>query len=249
MAAELIATTRTKKVYRDGDKAIKVFNADFPKAEVLSEALITARIEETGGIDVPRVLEVGVYENQWSITFDFIEGKTMQQLMDENPDKLPEYMEKMVDLHLSIMAKQCPLLNKLKDKMSRQISEIEELDEIARYDMRNRLDSMPKHTKLCHGDFNPSNIIVREDGSMCVIDWVHATQRNASADVARTYLLFCLEDQKKADMYMDLFCKKTNTAKKYVQSWLPIVAAAQLTKKRPEETELLQKWANVCDYQ
>ena len=143
MAAELIATTRTKKVYRDGDKAIKVFNADFPKAEVLNEALITARIEETGGIDVPRVLEVGVYENQWSITFDFIEGKTLQQLMDENPDKLPEYMEKMVDLHLSIMAKQCPLLNKLKDKMSRQISEIEELDEITRYDMRTRLDSMP----------------------------------------------------------------------------------------------------------
>ena len=249
MAAELIATTRTKKVYRDGDKAIKVFNADFPKAEVLNEALITARIEETGGIDVPRVLEVGVYENQWSITFDFIEGKTLQQLMDENPDKLPEYMEKMVDLHLSIMAKQCPLLNKLKDKMSRQISEIEELDEITRYDRRPWLDSIQKQKKLCQGDFNPPNFILIYVGSMCVIDWVHATQGNASADVARTYLLFCLEDQKKADMYMDLFCKKTNTAKKYVQSWLPIVAAAQLTKKRPEETELLQKWANVCDYQ
>ena len=35
MAAELIATTATKKVYRDGDKAIKVFNADFPKAVYL----------------------------------------------------------------------------------------------------------------------------------------------------------------------------------------------------------------------
>ena len=48
---------------------------------------------------------------------------------------------------------------------------------------------------------------------------------------------------------MDIFCKKTGTAKKYVQTWLPIVAAAQLSKKRPEEVELLQKWANVCDYQ
>ena len=57
------------------------------------------------------------------------------------------------------------------------------------------------------------------------------------------------QDQKKADMYMDIFCKKTGTAKKYVQTWLPIVAAAQLSKKRPEEVELLQKWANVCDYQ
>ena len=92
MAAELIATTATKEVYRDGDKAIKVFNADFPKAEVLNEALITARVEEVGGVDVPKILEVGVFEGKWSITYEFIEGKTLQQLMDENPDKLPEYL-------------------------------------------------------------------------------------------------------------------------------------------------------------
>ena len=209
MAAQLIATTATKKVFRDGDKAIKVFNADFPKADVLNEALITARVEEVGGINVPKVLEVGVFEGKWSITFDFIEGKTLQQLMDENPDKLPEYMENMVDLHLSILSKQCPLLNKLKDKMSRQILDTEELEDVTRYDMRTQLDSMPKHTKLCHGDFNPSNIVVTDDGTMFVLDWVHATQGNASADVARTYLLFCLQDQNKADMYMNLFCKKT----------------------------------------
>ena len=249
MAAELIATTATKKVFHDEDKAIKVFNSDFPKTEVLSEALISARVEEVGGILVPRVLEVGVFDHQWSITFDFIEGKTLQQLMDENPDKLPEYMEQMVDLHLNILSKQCPLLNKLKDKISKQIQDIEELEDVTKYDMRTQLDSMPKHTKLCHGDFNPTNIIVKDDGSMYVLDWVHATQGNASADVARTYLLFCLQDQKKADMYMNLFCKKTGTAKKYVQSWLPIVAAAQLSKKRPEEAELLQKRAGVCDYQ
>lgn len=249
MGAEVIATTATKTVYRDGDKAIKVFHEDFPKAEVLNEALITARVEETGGIKVPKVLEVGVFEGKWSITFEFIEGKTLEQLMEEHPDQLPNYMEKMVDLHLSVMAKQCPLLNKLKDKMARQISDIEELGDVTRYDMQTRLDSMPKHTKLCHGDFNPTNIIVKDDGTFYVIDWVHATQGNASADVARTYLLFCLKDQKKADMYMDLFCKKTGTAKKYVQSWLPIVAAAQLSKKRPEEAELLNEWANVFEYQ
>lgn len=249
MGAEVIATTVTKTVYRDGDKAIKVFHEDFPKAEVLNEALITARVEETGGIKVPKVLEVGVFEGKWSITFEFIEGKTLEQLMEEHPDQLPDYMEKMVDLHLSVMAKQCPLLNKLKDKMARQISDIEELGDVTRYDMQTRLDSMPKHTKLCHGDFNPTNIIVKDDGTFYVIDWVHATQGNASADVARTYLLFCLKDQKKADMYMDLFCKKTGTAKKYVQSWLPIVAAAQLSKKRPEEAELLNEWANVFEYQ
>lgn len=247
--AELIATTKTKKVFRDGDKAIKVFNADFPKGDVLNEAMISARVEEVGQILVPKVLEVGVFEGKWSITFEFIEGKTLKQLMEENPEKLPEYMDKMVDLHLNILTRQCPSLSKLKDKISIQIHEIDDLNDVTKYDMRTQLDSMPKHYKLLHGDFNPSNIIVKEDGSMYVLDWVHASQGNASADVARTYLLFCLCDQKKADMYMNLFCQKTGTAKKYVQSWLPIVAAAQLSKKRPEESELLQQWAGVCDYQ
>lgn len=250
MARELISTNATKSVYRDGDKAIKVFCKGFPKAEVLNEAVISARIEEIGDINIPATLAVEVdADGCWAITKDFIEGKTLKQLMDENPDKLDEYLNQMVDLQLTIHSKTCPLLNKLKDKMARQISEIEELNPVNRYDLLTRLDSTPKHKKLCHGDFQPSNIIVAPDGRMFVLDWVHATQGNASADVARTYLLFCLDDQKTADKYMDLFCKKTGTDKRYVQQWLPLVAAAQLTKKRPEEAELLQRWLNVCDYQ
>ncbi len=250
MARELISQNATKSVYRDGNKAIKVFCKGFPKAEVLNEALISARVEAVGGINIPSILEVSVDEDGcWAITKDFIDGKTLQELMDENPDKVDEYLNQMVDLQLMIHSKTCPLLNKLKDKMARQISEIEELNPVNRYDLMTRLDSTPKHVKLCHGDFQPSNIIVKDDGTMYVLDWVHATQGNASADVARTYLLLCLDDENKAEKYMDLFCQKTGTDKRYVQQWLPLVAAAQLTKKRPEELELLHRWLDVCDYQ
>ena len=41
----------------------------------------------------------------------------------------------------------------------------------------------------------------------------------------------------------------TGTAKKYIQKWLPVVAAAQSVKGRPEERELLLKWVNVVDYE
>ena len=104
-----------------------------------------------------------------------------------------------------------------------------------------RLQGVPLHTKLCHGDFRPSNIIVDKDGNYHIIDWVHATKGNASADVARTYLILALSDMEAADWYLDKFCEKTDTKKKYVQDWLPMVAAAQLTKKRPEEQALLEK--------
>ena len=72
-----------------------------------------------------------------------------------------------------------------------------QLDDNLRYELMTRLDGMPKHTKLCHGDFDPSNIIVGNDGKWYVVDWVHASQGNASADVARTYLLLSLKDKRK----------------------------------------------------
>ena len=51
--------------------------------------------------------------------------------MKENPDKRDEYLNQMVELQLMIHSKTCPLLNKLKDKMARQISEMEELDPLS----------------------------------------------------------------------------------------------------------------------
>ena len=61
MARELISKNATKSVYRDGDKAIKSFCKGFPKAEVLNEALVSARVEEIGGINIPATLAVSVH--------------------------------------------------------------------------------------------------------------------------------------------------------------------------------------------
>ena len=192
MARELVFTSEKKTVYRDGSTAIKEFCDGFPKAEVLNEALCNARVEDIEALNVPKILGVSVVDGKWSILKEYVEGKTLQQLMDENPDKLEEYMEGMVDLHLLIHKQACPLLNKLKEKTIRALKSVEQLDDSTRYELMTRLDGMPKHTKLCHGDFNPTNIIVGDDGKWYVIDWVHASQGNASADVARTYLLLSL---------------------------------------------------------
>ncbi|GFI55303.1 hypothetical protein IMSAG013_00345 [Clostridiales bacterium] len=244
----VIAVRARKKVYRDGNKTIKVFDSEYSKADILNEALNQARIEETG-LNIPKIVEVSMVEGKWAIISDYIEGKTLAQLMKENPDRLDDYLNLFVDLQISVHAKRAPLLNKLKDKMNRKISEAQ-LDATTRYDLHTRLESMPKHNKVCHGDFNPSNIIIAEDGTPYILDWSHATQGNASADVARTYLLFRLAgDQEVADKYLDLFCKKSDTAKQYIQKWLPIVAASQSVKGKEEEREFLLSWVDVVDYE
>ena len=173
----------------------------------------------------------------------------MQQLMDEHPEKLDEYLETFVDLQIAVHQKSAPMLVKLKDKMNRKI-ELAQLDDTTKYDLHTRLEGMHKHAKLCHGDFNPSNIIITEDGTPYILDWSHVTQGNASADVARTYLLFCLNKKEDiAKKYLELFCKKSNTERQYVEKWMPIVAASQSVKGNEEEREFLLSWVQVVDYE
>ena len=244
----IIAVRNRKTVYRDGDRCIKVFDENYSKADVLNEALNQARMEETD-LFIPKILEVTTLDGKWVIVSEYIKGKTLAQLMQENPEKKQEYLEKMVDIQMNIHSKKCPLLNKLKDKMNRKISQAE-LDATTRYDLHTRLEGMPKHDKVCHGDFNPSNIIITEDGSACVLDWSHVTQGNASADVARTYLLFWLDgDMESAEEYLRIFCEKSGTPRQYVQKWMPIVAASQSVKGNEKEREFLLEWANVVEYE
>lgn len=235
MEIEKILIERTnKRIYKSGKFVVKEFDTDFSKSDILNEALNQARVEETG-LKIPQLEEVKKIDGKWAIVLDYIEGKTLAEIIENDRKNLEMYMEKFVDIQIEIHSKRSPLLNKLKDKMSRKIDETN-LDATTRYELHTRLEGMPKHNKVCHGDFNPSNIIITPAGDYYVLDWSHATQGNASADVARTYLLFSLKgDKEAAEMYLNMFCKKTDTAKQYVQQWLPIVAASQSVKGNEEE--------------
>jgi tRNA A-37 threonylcarbamoyl transferase component Bud32 len=249
MKFEKVITVRTgKTIYKNGETLVKLFDENYLKSDVLNEALNQSRVEEAG-LNVPKIQEVTKIDGNWAIIMDYVEGKTLADVMAENPDKEDEYLQKFVDLQLKMHEYKVPLLNTLKDKMDRKISGTD-LSATIRYELHTRLGGMPKHKKLCHGDFNPSNIIIGDDGKDYIIDWSHATQGNASADVARTYLLFKLEGKDVlAEKYMNLFCKESDTARQYVDKWLPIVAASQTVKGKPEEREFLLKWVDVVEFE
>ena len=244
----IIVKRKYKTVYRCDDSIVKVFAETHPKSDVFNEALLTARIEETG-LDIPKVKGVLQIDGKWAIEIEYREGKTLEEMMKSDRSNIDKYMSDFVDLQIKVHSQRSPLLKGMKDKITRQINSLKVLDATTRYELLTRLESMPKHSKVCHGDFNPSNVIVGDDGKMAVIDWAHATQGNASADAAMTYLLFALKDQETADLYLNLFCRKTDTARQYVQQWLPIVAASQLAKENKLEKEFLMRWIDVIDYQ
>ena len=181
---KVIAVRNSKTIYRDGDYVIKLFDEGYSKSDILNEALNIARVEETG-LPIPALEEVTKIDGKWAIVTDYAPGKTLAQLMAENPQKKDEYLEKFVDIQIEVQSKTSPLLTRLKEKMKRKIAQTG-LDATTRYELDSRLASMPNHNKLCHGDFNPTNVIISPDGeSYSILDWSHVTQGNASKRASR----------------------------------------------------------------
>lgn len=245
-----IAVRNTKTVFKDNNNVIKLFVENYSKADILNEALNQARVEEGTDLNIPKLVEVTKVENRWALVLEHIEGKTLATLMNENPEKQDEYLELFVKIQLEVLSKQVASLNRIKDKFKRKLTAATNINENARYELLQRLEGMKNHTKLCHGDFNPSNIVIKENGEYFILDWSHATQGNASADAARTYLLFSIQGKTDlAEKYLKLFSEKSNIEESNIQRWIPIVAATQMSKGREEEQEFLSKWIDIVDYE
>lgn len=240
-----------KVVYDLGDKIAKVFNETKPVSDVFNEALNLARINECG-IRSPKALEVTKLEGDeagWALITTKVPGVTLAEKIEAEPQRFGEYLEQFVDLQIEIHGYSSPLLNRQDDKYARMINSLEAINATTRYNLLERLDGLKKGTAVCHGDFNPSNVIVSEDGTLSVCDWAHATQGAPAADVAMTYLLFSLTSKEQAEAYLDTYCERADMAKQIVRQWLPVIAASELARKRKVNEEFLMSWVDVFDYQ
>lgn len=246
-----IAKYAHKTIRRDGDKVLKEFDDTYPKANVFNEALNQVRVEETD-LNIPRILDIMQNDGKWTIVMEYIEGETLAERIEKDPEHIDDYMEQLADLQVNLHTHQAPpLLNSLREKMRRKLASPElKVNPSVRYELQTRLDSMPKHHKLIHGDFEPRNIIFGKDGKVYLIDWSHAARGNASADAAKTYMVIMLKHGKDAaDKYLNEFSLKSNIPKQLIQQWMPIMAASHLLRTNERHKDFLMEWLDVFDYE
>ena len=245
----LVVERGNKRVFDLGDRMAKVFNDTKPVSDVFNEALNLSRINECG-IASPRVLEVSQVDGGgWGILTEKVPGETLADKMAADPSRFYELLERFVDLQVEVHGHRSPLLPRQRDKYMRMINGLGCLNATQRYNLLERLDGMGKQDCVCHGDFNPSNVIEGPDGSLSVCDWAHATQGSPAADAAMTYLLFALTDKQQADAYLELFCDRADVPMQVVRQWMSIVAASELARGRDSDREFLMSWIDVVDYQ
>ena len=145
---ELLKVRPNKKIYREDDKLIKLFDHNIvKKSEVLKEAYSHALVEETG-LSVPKLLYVNNEGEDWAIATEYINGNTIETLMKNDPDNKKKYIDKLVELQMAMSKISCSDLKKLRDKMNDRISH-SGLEATVRYELHVRLDSLPRHNKLC----------------------------------------------------------------------------------------------------
>ena len=245
--ANVLLERTDKVICRDKDTVLKIFGPDYKVSLILNEAMNEARAAETG-LPVAKVLEVLKIRNHWCIRREFIEGETLADVMEKDKKNLTKYLKEFVAIQCQVFAKTSDRMGNLADKLDKQIS-ASPVEKVTRYDLHMKLQSFPRGTALCHGDFNPTNVIITPKGDWRVIDWSHVRLGDPCADVARTYLLFWLSGHvAAAEKYLAIACEALKVQLSDVQKWLPIVAAAEASREQtPKNHELLLHWASVVD--
>ena len=238
----IIAVRNDKTEYRDGDRCIKVFNSEYSKSDVLNEALNQTRANELG-IRVPQISEVGEVNGKWAIISEYIRGKTLAQLISEDKDNVRSHIELFSELQRSVHSKDASAFARLSDGIKRKIS-LSDSDDDEKHWLSVLLEGLSvRDNSLCHGDFNPSNVIISNQGEPYIIDWPHAARGDAAADAAYTYLMFCInEDDALAHTYLDIFSEKSNISKKHIEKWMSVIAVSQSVKGNEKKREFLIDW-------
>ena len=247
--ANVLLERQHKVVTKDADSVLKIFGPEYKVSAILNEAMNEARAAETG-LPVAKVIEVMKLRDHWCIRREWIEGETLADVMAKDKKNLAKYLRQFVAIQCEIFKKTSDRMGNLADKLDKQIS-ASPVEKVTRYDLHMKLQSFPRGTALCHGDFNPTNVIITPKGDWRVIDWSHVRLGDPCADVARTYLLFWLSGHvAAAEKYMELACDALKVPLHEVQKWLPIVAAAESSREQtPKNRELLLHWASVVDYE
>lgn len=247
--AESVAHSAKIEVLELNGIAYKLFDKSFSPTQIFYEALLQTMASEAG-IRVPKIYGIEQIDDRLAILSEYIEGKTVAQLMEEYPGKRDYYLELLANTQLDIHSHTVADIKKLKHKIAREIKALSALDEIKKYELETRLASMPEHNKLCHGNFGPENVVIDEMDNIIVLDWVAAARGNSTADIAKTYLKLTLASTEAAEKYIGIICEKTGIDRQYVYEWLPLMAACGLYEKNPSEKEkaVLYSWLDVVDY-
>ncbi len=176
-----IASGNTASIYLEEGNVIKIFNELLPCGEAGYEA-DKQKLAYSVGLPVPKILEVKKIEGKQAIIMEYVQGKTLGELISDSPGDTGHYMDLSVDIQLKIHSMKIDGLEPMKRKLANQIKGAGELSQRLKDVLINKLEKITFEGRLCHGDFHLNNLIMSDGGSVTIIDWIDSSSGDIRAD-------------------------------------------------------------------
>ena len=246
----LIGQGNTAEIYEYGsDKILKLYRNGMPDFICENEFNITKNIYDSFGF-APESFEIVQIDSRNGAVYEKIAGRTMMNNMLSRLWRINQQTRLLAHYHLAIQKPVNFKLPTVKEKLKQDIENVKQFSDKEKDKIFAYIDDLPDGNTLCHFDFHPGNIIIR-DGQPVIIDWMTACSGNALSDVARTGIMLKYSDipmksrliknlirrlkSKMYDAYLQEYLKISKTDVNDILKWEFPIAAARLREWIPEE--------------
>ncbi|AZS15105.1 phosphotransferase [Paenibacillus lutimineralis] len=182
--------------WEDSSKIIKIAkeNTDY---KAMAREYNNNLLAWENGLSVARPYELTEYDGRTGIVFERIYGQTIMErflrraIIKNIPaaDIDEEDIRTTAALLYQIHNSNIEVPSSQMGNMEYSIRVADYLSIAEKEEIISTLRNLPKKQLPCHGDPNPNNILVKEDGNAVFIDWMSASMGNPEADLAEYIII------------------------------------------------------------
>jgi uncharacterized protein (TIGR02172 family) len=245
----LLVRGRNSDVHDYGDsRVLKLYRHGFP-AEWVANERQNLLLAQANGLPVPRCYEQIEEQQRHGLVLERLTGRTLLQMLMGEPRQLDDLARAFAELHARIHEVTTDVLPSVKERLGEEIQRVGSLPESAKQAVLAGLEALPDGYALCHGDFQPENVLFTDQGPV-IIDWLDARRGDPAADVARTVLLLrhaampkgmhlsqrrALEGRREQffKIYISQYRQRRPLSLERMEAWLLPVAVARLVETVP----------------
>ena len=221
---DLIGAGMSAVIYARDGIAAKVYREGQPRRQVFQEAFTLAAVADFK-IPAPQVYGVETLCGRTAVLMDQVCGRSLLDIMVENPEKAEECIDTVVKLQIMMHAVETTDFRPLKLSLFGMILASPSLNHEEKERLKALLTPLPDGLSILHGDFHGGNILY--DGeSYRIIDWAEVACGHPAADASRSYLDYFMYKEEYAEMYLEKYCSASGISREEVMAWLPVMAGS-----------------------
>jgi len=221
---ERVGLGQSAAVYAKNNIAAKVYRENQPHYQPFMEAFYIALVGELG-LPVPKIYAVETFLNQTAVVMDQVKGKSLYDIATEDPSRLEETLDKVVEMQIAMHKVSAGVFRPLKMVLGANIAASPGLTPEEKDRLTADLARLPDGLSICHGDFHGGNILF-DKKTYIIIDWAEVACGAPAGDACRTYMDYFMGSRDLAEAYLKKYTAASGLSRDEILAWLPVTAGS-----------------------